>query len=140
MTIYNILTFGVISVLTTFNCHAETAQPEKPVSMPLTYDSSLSKFKSINSEINIRSSNKTAADKEVMDHTKMSNDEMNDMDHSKMSVDEMKGMNHDNMTPEQMRDMPKDTENQTDQEKLESTNQKTKPAQVPADSHQNHQM
>ena len=94
------LAAGLIASLLAFNCLAEVAQAASASPKSLTYESSLSDFKSINNDTAKQSaSDSTNETQDIpgMEHSKMSPEEMKNMDHTKM--------NHDNMTPEQMKDM-----------------------------------
>lgn len=135
MTFYSKLSLSLITGIVTFSCQAELAQASSTNAKVLTFESSLSDFKSINNESAKLSANESGAemkDMQEMDHSKMGADEMSDMkgmDHSKMGADEMgdmkgmdhskmkrdkkmpepmkgmKGMDHSKMSPDEMKDM-----------------------------------
>ena len=86
------LSVGLIVSLLAFNCQAVVAQAASASKKPLTYESSLSDFKSINNE----TGELTASD---------SANEMQGMDYSKMSVNEVKGLDHSKMSPSEMQNM-----------------------------------
>ena len=103
------LVAGLIASLLAFNCLAEIAQVASASPKSLTYESSLSNFKSINNDTDKQSTNdftNETQDMPGMNHNKMSPEEMQSMegmDHSKMGADEMKGMDHSKMTPDEMK-------------------------------------
>lgn len=105
------LVAGLIASLLALNCLAEVAQAASASPKPLTYESSLSNFKSINNDTAKQSasdSTNETQDIPSMDHSKMSPEEMKNMDHGKIKPDEMKdmkGMDHSKMSPEEMKKM-----------------------------------
>lgn len=162
------LTIGLIASLISLNCLAEVTQPASASPKALNYESSLSEFKSINTESAKLSANEAESEMKGMDHSKMSTDEMKDMqgmDHGKMQPDDMKGMDHSKMdqskmSADEMKDMkvaPKKSSKLTKVKKLKPTKKMAKPmppieakptapaatpAATPAEvnPHQNHQM
>ena len=109
------LSVGLIVSLLAFNCQAEVAQAASASQKALTYESSLSDFKSISNETGELSVSDSANEMQGMDHSKMSSEEMKNMDHSemdhskmdhnKMGADEMKGLDHSKMSPSEMQNM-----------------------------------
>ena len=159
------LALGLTASLLVFNCQAEVAQAASASQKALTYESSLSDFKSINNETGELTASDSANEMQDMDHSKMSSEEMKNMDHSemdhsemnpnKMGADEMKNMDHSKMTPDEMQNMkaePKKSAKPTKVIKLKPIPlpKKPKPAsevkptevkpEAPANPHQNHQM
>lgn len=139
------LVVGLIASLLAFNCLAEVAQAASASPKSLTYESSLSDFKSINNESAKQSaSDSTNETQDIpgMDHSKMGGEEMKNMDHSKMPPDEMKNM----------KARPKKSAKPSKVKKLKPMplHKKPKPASevkptevkpvAPANPHQNHQM
>ena len=155
------LAISLVASLLAFNCQAEVAQAASASQKALTYESSLSDFKSISNEtgeLSVSDSANEAQDILGMDHSKMNPEEMKNMegmDHSKMGGEEMKNMDHSKMTPDEMKNMkaaPKKSAKPTKVKKLKPMPlpKKPKPAsevkptevkpEAPANPHQNHQM
>ena len=157
---------GLITGLLAFNSQAETTHAST-ASDNITYESSLSGFKSINDEAakvtandsmeDMKGMDHSKMDHSKMDHSKMSADEMKDMpgmDHSKMKPDEMKGMDHSKMdhskmdhskmSADEMKDMkaaPKAASKPAKVKKSKPSKNMAKPASpATANPHQNHQM
>ena len=156
------LAVGLIASLLAFNCQAEVAQATSASQKALTYESSLSDFKSISNETGELTASDSANEMRGMDHSKMSSEEMKNMDHSemdhskmnpnKMGADEMKGLDHSKMSPSEMQNMkaaPKKSAKPTKVKKLKPITLPQKPmpakeakptAPEEASPHQNHQM
>ena len=126
------LVAGLIASLLAFNCLAEVAQATSASPKSLTYESSLSNFKSINND---------TAKPSATDSTN--------------KMEDMPSMNHGEMSPEEMKNMkaaPKKSAKPSKVKKLKPMPlpKKPKPAsevkpteakpEAPVNPHQNHQM
>lgn len=126
------LAAGLIASLLAFNCLAEVAQAASASPKSLTYESSLSDFKSINND---------TAKQSASDSTNETQD-IPSMDHSKMSPEEMKNMKaapKKSAEPSKVKKLKPMTPPKKPMQANEAKPTEVKP-EAPANPHQNHQM